>query len=102
MPRQPTISETRLENITACLTLALPLLNELNDAFELPFVQSISNTVEALVNLVKNVKRNKNECAQLMENTHQVLWAIVTLHVKSESVGSLSTSMLDNIGNFTE
>ncbi|KAF8190684.1 hypothetical protein K438DRAFT_2141114 [Mycena galopus ATCC 62051] len=91
MPRQLTTSESRIENITACLGLALPLLNELNDAFGPPFVQSISNTMEALIHLLK-----------LMDKIHQVLWAIIDLHVKSETGGSLSLSMLDHIGNFTE
>ncbi|KAF8170444.1 hypothetical protein K438DRAFT_1773689 [Mycena galopus ATCC 62051] len=91
MPRQPTSSESHIENITACLTLALPLLNELNDAFGPPFVQSISNTIQALINLVK-----------LMDKIHQVLWAIINLYVKSETGGSLSPSMLDHIGSFTE
>ncbi|KAF8155290.1 hypothetical protein K438DRAFT_1777660 [Mycena galopus ATCC 62051] len=91
MPRQSTVFEMRVENITACLSLALPLLNELNDAFGPPFIQSISNTVEALINLI-----------MLMDNTHQVLWAVIDLHVKAEIVGSLPPSMLDNIGSSTE
>ncbi|KAF8180305.1 hypothetical protein K438DRAFT_1768539 [Mycena galopus ATCC 62051] len=90
------------EAASACLRLALPLLNELNDAFGPPFIQSISNTIEALLDLVKNVKRNKDDCAQLMDNIHQVLWGIIKLHIKSETPESLSPSMMDNIGNFTE
>ncbi|KAF8190679.1 hypothetical protein K438DRAFT_2141110 [Mycena galopus ATCC 62051] len=102
MPRQPTSSESRIENITACLGLVLPLLNELNDAFGPPFVQYISNTIQALINLLKDVKRNKKDCAQLMDNIPQVLWAIINVHIKSETAGSLSPAMLNNIGNFTE
>ncbi|KAJ7249529.1 hypothetical protein B0H12DRAFT_1300352 [Mycena haematopus] len=76
MPRQPTVTETRLENIIACLTPAVTVLNDLNSAFAPPFIQPISNTVSSLIKLVQSVKQNKKECAQLMENIHQVL----TLH----------------------
>jgi hypothetical protein len=46
--------------------------------------------------------KNKNDCAQLLENIHKVLYAIINLHLKSEIVGSLPPAMLDNIGRFTE
>lgn len=39
---------------------------------------------------------------QLMENIHQILYAIVNLHVKSETVGSLPPLMVDHIGKFIE
>ncbi|KAF8166948.1 hypothetical protein K438DRAFT_1856801 [Mycena galopus ATCC 62051] len=102
MPRQLTDAKAHLDHITTCLTLALPLLKELNDAFGPPFVQPIVNTIQSLINLVQNVKQNKNECAQLMENIHHILYAVVKLHIKSETVGSLPLLMLDNIGKFVE
>ncbi|KAJ7896709.1 hypothetical protein B0H14DRAFT_3605161, partial [Mycena olivaceomarginata] len=102
MPRQPTVTEIHLDNITACLTPALTLLNELNDSFSPPFLQSISNTIRSLINAVQNVKRNKNECARLMENIHQVLYTIIDLHIQSETPGSLPLAMLDHIGKFME
>jgi hypothetical protein len=37
-----------------------------------------------------------------MENIHPVLYAIISLHLKSETVGSLAPVMLDNIGRFRE
>ncbi|KAF8171379.1 hypothetical protein K438DRAFT_1852690, partial [Mycena galopus ATCC 62051] len=100
MFRQLTGAKAHLDQITTCLTLALPLLKELNDAFGPLFIQPIVNTIQSLINL--NVKQNKNECAQLMENIHHILYAVVELHIKSETVGSLPPSMLDNIGKFVE
>ncbi|KAF8145812.1 hypothetical protein K438DRAFT_2097044 [Mycena galopus ATCC 62051] len=91
MPPLPTVTEICLDNITACLTQALPLLTELNDAFGPPFVQSIWNTIQGLINLV-----------QVMENIHRIVYAIIKLHMTSETVGSLSPSMLDNIGKFMD
>ncbi|KAJ7805390.1 hypothetical protein B0H14DRAFT_3153446 [Mycena olivaceomarginata] len=52
--------------------------------------------------MVQNVKRNKDECAQLMENIHPVLYAIINLHLKAETVESLSPETLYNIGKFME
>ncbi|KAF8196282.1 hypothetical protein K438DRAFT_2122342 [Mycena galopus ATCC 62051] len=89
MPRQPSVNEIRLNDITTCLTLALPLLNELHDVFEPPFLQSIANTIQTMVNSV-----------QLMEKIHEILYAIINLHMKSEPAGSIPASMLDNIGEF--
>jgi hypothetical protein len=51
--KMPTATEIRLDNIVACLTPALILLNELSDAFGPPFVQLISNTVNTLINVLK-------------------------------------------------
>ncbi|KAJ7493668.1 hypothetical protein FB451DRAFT_1164546 [Mycena latifolia] len=102
MPNQPTITEIRLKNIIASLTPAISLLNELNDGFRAPFVQAISNTTLSLIAAVQRVKRNKDECVQLMENIHQLLFAIINLHIKSETGGSLPPTILDQIGKFTE
>jgi hypothetical protein len=51
---------------------------------------------------MQNVKRNRDECIQIMENIHQVLYAIVNLHIKSETAGSLHPAVLDHIGKFME
>ncbi|KAJ7754712.1 hypothetical protein B0H14DRAFT_3600317 [Mycena olivaceomarginata] len=102
MPRQPTVTENRLNNTLASLTYTLRLLKELNDMFGPPFVQMISNTIEALISMAQNVKHNKDECVRLMENINQVLYAIINLHLKSETFGSLPPATVDNIGKFAE
>ncbi|KAJ7302833.1 hypothetical protein DFH08DRAFT_945519 [Mycena albidolilacea] len=91
MPRQSTLTEIRVTNIIECLTLALTLLKELNDAFGPPFIQSIANTIESVISM-----------AQLMENIHPVLYAIINLYLKSETVESLAPEVLHNIGKFME
>ncbi|KAF8205258.1 hypothetical protein K438DRAFT_2096408 [Mycena galopus ATCC 62051] len=93
MPRQPTFAETNLDRIATCLTFTLPLLNELHDAFGPPFVQSLANTIQTMINLVQL------NCGRII---HEVLYAIVTLHMKSETVGYLPPATLDNIGKFTD
>ncbi|KAJ7744306.1 hypothetical protein B0H14DRAFT_2637294 [Mycena olivaceomarginata] len=99
MPRQPKID---LANITTYLTPAVTLLTELNDAFGPPFVQPIAGAIQGLMNIVQTVKRNKNECSHLMENIPKILYTIIDLHLKSETVGSLPPAMLDNIGKFVK
>jgi hypothetical protein len=46
------LTDIQLDNIRTCLAPALTLLNELNDAFGSPFVQSIANTILSLVNVL--------------------------------------------------
>ncbi|KAJ7633318.1 hypothetical protein DFH06DRAFT_1337179 [Mycena polygramma] len=100
MPRRPALAQLRLNNVTTCLNSMLTLLNELNDAFAPPFLLVISNTVLALVTAVQHVKNNKDDCLELMENLHQVLYAIVDLHMKSEPIGSPSLKTIHSIGEF--
>ncbi|KAJ7715006.1 hypothetical protein B0H14DRAFT_3171353 [Mycena olivaceomarginata] len=56
-----------------------------------PFIQCIANTTETLINMI-----------QLMENIHPVLYAIINLHLKAETVEPLSPAMLNNIGKFMD
>ncbi|KAJ7142591.1 hypothetical protein C8R44DRAFT_725928 [Mycena epipterygia] len=102
MPPQPTVTEIRLNKILAFLAPTITLLNEINDAFGTPFIKAILNTTLSLVTAVQNVKRNKEQCVQLMENIHEILHAIINLHMKSETAGDLSPAILDHVGNFTE
>jgi hypothetical protein len=37
-----------------------------------------------------------------MENIYPILYAIIGLYLKSETVGSLAPAVLDNIGRFME
>jgi hypothetical protein len=64
MPRQPTVTKSRLNNIVVCLAPTLALLKELNDAFGPPFVQPITNTIETLINMT-GVRSSKPEPGQL-------------------------------------
>ncbi|KAJ7451875.1 hypothetical protein FB451DRAFT_1409490 [Mycena latifolia] len=102
MSRQPRVTEIRLNNIIACLTPTLALLYELSNTFGTPFVPAISNTTLSLISVVQNVKRNKDDCVQLLENVYQLLNAIINLHIKPETKGSLDPATLDHVGKFTE
>ncbi|KAJ7469548.1 hypothetical protein FB451DRAFT_1476386 [Mycena latifolia] len=102
MPREPTITDIHLSSVVACLNTVLPLLDNLHDGFGTPFMQAISNTTIELLSAVQNVKNNKDKCVHLMKDIHEILFAIVKLHMQSEPQGYLPPSTLDNIGKFTK
>ncbi|KAJ7485963.1 hypothetical protein FB451DRAFT_67446 [Mycena latifolia] len=102
MSHQPTVTEIRLHNTIACLTPAIALLNELSDNFGTAFVPVISTTTLSLMSAVQNVKKNKEECVQLMENVYQLLCAIVNLYIKSGTRGTLPPATLDHVEKFME
>ncbi|KAJ7430660.1 hypothetical protein FB451DRAFT_470918 [Mycena latifolia] len=102
MPRKPAIIDIQLNSIVACLTPVLALLNELLDGFGAPFMQAIANTTLNLVSAVQNAKTNKEECMKLTEHIHEILFAIIKLHMQSEPLGGLlPPATLHHIGKFT-
>ncbi|KAJ7479093.1 hypothetical protein FB451DRAFT_1365656 [Mycena latifolia] len=104
MSPQPTVADIRLNITITCLAPVITLLNELTDAFGTPFVPAISNTTLSLITAVQltNVKKNKEDCIQLLENVYQLLCAIVNLHIKSETKGNLPPATLEHVGKFME
>ncbi|KAF7351483.1 hypothetical protein MSAN_01580600 [Mycena sanguinolenta] len=53
MPRQPTVSEIRLDDTITCLRPAISMLNDLHDAFATPFVPVISTITLSLIPAVQ-------------------------------------------------
>ncbi|KAJ7083747.1 hypothetical protein C8R44DRAFT_753318 [Mycena epipterygia] len=102
MPHQNNATKTHLDDIIACLTPTVALLNEVTDAFGTPFMRAISSTTVSLITAMQNVRSNRDECIGLMENIHGIIYAIINLHIKSETVGSLAPAIQDHIGKFTE
>ncbi|KAJ7466390.1 hypothetical protein FB451DRAFT_1485262 [Mycena latifolia] len=102
MSRRTTLADIRLDNTIAYLTPVIALLNDLTDAFGTPFVPAISNTTLSLITAIQHVKKNKEDCIQLLEDVYRLLCAIVNLHLKSETKGNLPPATLIHIGKFTE
>lgn len=48
------------------------------------------------------MKQNKEDCIQLMEQTHAMLEAIVTVHLDSKTNGELPPNVLNHIGKFMQ
>ncbi|KAF7365939.1 ATPase-AAA-core domain-containing protein [Mycena venus] len=83
----PTVAAIRLKGIVVCLAAGVSLMNDLHDAFATPFIPAIANTVTSLIVGVQSAIRNKDECIQLMESVYTLIYAIVDLHLKSETPG---------------
>ncbi|KAJ6533319.1 P-loop containing nucleoside triphosphate hydrolase protein [Mycena vulgaris] len=99
---QPIATEIRLNNILKCFTIAVDTLEVLANSFKTPFLEPISKTAKSLLTAVQTVKQNRSDCAQLLEQTYGLLYAIVSLHMKPETGPDLSPSMLNHLGTFTD
>ncbi|KAF7358135.1 hypothetical protein MVEN_00861600 [Mycena venus] len=102
MPRQSSVTGTRLVNLIACLDPAVTLLKELHDAVGTLFCPQIANTTVSLITVLPNVKRNKAECIELVERLHELIYAIINLHINSETPGILPPATLHHVTNFSE
>ncbi|KAJ7923746.1 hypothetical protein B0H13DRAFT_1864552 [Mycena leptocephala] len=102
MPSQPTVATIRLNNITICLNLTICTLETLASSLKSPLLTAMANTTQSLLKNMQTVKQNKNECSQLMEQTYELLNAILIVHIKSDTGGELPPSVLTHIGKFTE
>jgi hypothetical protein len=50
----------------------------------------------------QTVRQNKNDCAQLLEQSYELLNAILMVHINSDTGAELPPSVLTHIGKFTE
>ncbi|KAJ7779669.1 hypothetical protein B0H16DRAFT_1683016 [Mycena metata] len=82
MPRQPTTTEARLNNISKRVAITAKTFDVLVNMLKISGLEAISNTIQSLLRLAQTIKQDKNECVELMEHTHELLNAIimVTLH----------------------
>ncbi|KAJ7907814.1 hypothetical protein B0H13DRAFT_2499911 [Mycena leptocephala] len=102
MLTQAMTTQTRLSVITKCLMITNDTLEVLSHSLGAPFLGAISNTTRSLLKYAENVKQNKTDCTQLVEDTLQLLNAIIVVHIESDTAGKLSPSLLKEIGKFTE
>ncbi|KAJ6537851.1 hypothetical protein B0H19DRAFT_1078965 [Mycena capillaripes] len=102
MSPRPTPAQNRLNNITRCLTAAADTLELIAGSIDTPFLDVISNTTQSILRCVETVKQNKGECTELMEKTHDLLNAIIVVHLKSDTGGELPPSILKHVRTSTE
>ncbi|KAJ7688079.1 hypothetical protein B0H16DRAFT_1030448 [Mycena metata] len=102
MPRQPTATQARLNNISKCVAITANTFDVLVDTLKISGLEAISNTIQSLLKLVQTIKQDGNECAELMEQTHELLNAIITMYIKSDTGAELPPSTLNQIVKFTE
>ncbi|KAF7359976.1 hypothetical protein MVEN_00724500 [Mycena venus] len=102
MPSPPTANQIRLNSIATCLTATADTLDIIATRFNAPFLLALSQTTQSLVKSTETVKQNKSDCADLMEQMHEVLNAIIMAYIKSDTGDELSPHTLKHIGRVTE
>ncbi|KAJ7142081.1 hypothetical protein C8R43DRAFT_1199999 [Mycena crocata] len=95
-------ADARFENIVEYLNVGAAALRDLIDAFGTPFLKAIANTTVSLLVVAQSVKRNKDQCTELMEHVHTLLYAIMAVHVKSEVGGIQPPAVIGHIGKVME
>ncbi|KAJ6538063.1 hypothetical protein B0H19DRAFT_1079138 [Mycena capillaripes] len=102
MPAPPSVPVTAMSNITACLTISRNTLELLARSLNSPFLTALSNTAESLLKNVQLIKKNKRDCIQLLQQAQELLDAVITAHIASNTAGELPPDVLSRIGKFTE
>ncbi|KAJ7676893.1 hypothetical protein DFH06DRAFT_1428772 [Mycena polygramma] len=102
MPPQPSVTQIRLTKIKACLVVTADSLEVLASGLKEPSLEAISYTTTSLLKNVETIKQNKEECAQLLEQTHELLDAVLVTYIKSDTGVDLLPSVLNNMGKFTQ
>ncbi|KAJ7863423.1 hypothetical protein B0H13DRAFT_2565205 [Mycena leptocephala] len=102
MSPKPTAIQTRLTNITICLSITADTLEMLANNLKIPLLEPICNTTQSLLKCIETVKQNKTDCVDLMEKMHNLLNAIIIVYIKSDTGGALPPVVLKHIGRFTE
>ncbi|KAJ7321971.1 hypothetical protein DFH08DRAFT_818350 [Mycena albidolilacea] len=97
MPSQATADQIRLNSIATCFTATANTLDILAASIKAPFMWALSETTQSLSKNIETVKQNRSDYAELMEQTHGVLNAIIMVHVKSDTRGELPTQMLKTL-----
>ncbi|KAJ7457707.1 hypothetical protein FB451DRAFT_588367, partial [Mycena latifolia] len=101
-PLQPDAPQIRLNKILTALSAAVTTLYKVSASLRTPFLEPISNTMQSLLTTVQTVKRNQDDCTQMLEKIHDLLYAIICVHIKSDTSGELPPNILNNLGKFTE
>jgi hypothetical protein len=118
MPTQSTITQIRLDNIQTCLHAAVTTVQVVSKGLKTPFLEPIVNTMWSLLGAVQvgfrhlstldltttcqKIKKNKEVCTEMLEQIHELLYAIIQIHMISNTVGELTPKMLNNLGQFAE
>ncbi|KAJ7908507.1 hypothetical protein B0H13DRAFT_2016529, partial [Mycena leptocephala] len=96
------VARLRLNNIVTCLNEAMETLEVIAKSLETPFLAPICTITRTLVTSVQNVKRNKYDCTQMLEQIYEMLYGIIRLHLVSNTGGEFPPSVLNYLGQFTE
>ena len=118
MPSKFAITQIRLQNIITCLNGVVTTVELVSKNLKTPFLEPIVNTVCSLLTAAEviihdlavmvvteqpqTIKKNKEDCVEMLEKIHQVLYAVIQVHITSNTGGELTPKMLNNLGQFAE
>ncbi|KAJ7610667.1 hypothetical protein DFH06DRAFT_1308663 [Mycena polygramma] len=106
MPPQPSLTQIRLNNITKCLNITVSSVEVLSSGLRESSLEAISYTTRSLVKTIESlsqiIKQNKETCIQLLQQTHELLNAILVTYVKSNTGADLPPGVLGQMAKFTE
>ncbi|KAJ7457715.1 P-loop containing nucleoside triphosphate hydrolase protein [Mycena latifolia] len=102
MPLQSSAMQIRFNNIVTSLSGAVTTLNMVSASLKTPLLEPTSITMKSLLTAVQTVKRNQDDCTQMLEKIQVLLYAIIHIHVKSDTAGELPPDMLNHLGKFTQ
>ncbi|KAJ7019474.1 hypothetical protein C8F04DRAFT_1321883 [Mycena alexandri] len=102
MPRQASIAEIRLNQVSGCLAITRSSLELLAGNLKISGLEAILNTTQSLLKLAQTIKQNRNACNELMEQVHQLLNAIIVVYIKSDTGAELAPSVLNHIAKFAQ
>ncbi|KAJ7032102.1 hypothetical protein C8F04DRAFT_1235566 [Mycena alexandri] len=102
MPRQLTITEIHLKNISTCVAITANTPDILVNTLKISALAAILNTTQSLLKMVETIKQDKDDCAELMEHIDKLLNAIIGVYLKSDTGAELPPSILNQITTFTE
>ncbi|KAF7357072.1 hypothetical protein MSAN_01301200 [Mycena sanguinolenta] len=91
-------AETRLGNLKICFTVVTETLGVLVQTVDAPFMKTIHLTTQSISQMIGNIKKNKQDCAELLEQVYSLLNSIITVFLESETGCDLPLSTMDNIG----
>ncbi|KAF7290279.1 ATPase-AAA-core domain-containing protein [Mycena indigotica] len=82
MPPTPRRGPIPLDSALRHVAATAEVLDVLGKNVGTPFLDVICVTVKAVVSSGQNIRRNKGECAELLESTNQLLRAVLALHIR--------------------
>ncbi|KAJ7151757.1 hypothetical protein C8R43DRAFT_482119 [Mycena crocata] len=95
--------QVRLNRAITGVGGAVETMQVLAKNFKAPFLEAIVNTGQSLLTIIQTVKKNKEDCAWLMEQTCSLLFAIISIQVKPEvSPDLLPPHTLNHLAKATE
>ncbi|KAJ7065704.1 hypothetical protein C8F01DRAFT_1351708 [Mycena amicta] len=97
--------KTRYIQTSLALSLATETLDVLANSLDIAFLRPISLTTKSLIKSIENVKSNRKECIDILDEVYHILSSLIVavqFHWDSDSSAELSPKFLRDISSFTE